>query len=84
MGGLGGVGGRAGEEVLLVRGERGFDLIGVRGDGLGELRAVEHGRVGTLAFTRTVAAQLRDHDDREQFLAGLDLILAGIRGRSDR
>jgi len=27
---------------------------------------------------------LRDHDDREQFLAGLDLILAGIRGRSDR
>ena len=36
------------------------------------------------AFTRTVAAQLRDHDDREQFLAGLDLILAGIRGRSDR
>jgi AcrR family transcriptional regulator len=34
------------------------------------------------AFTRTVAAQLRDHDDREQFLAGIDLILAGIR--SDR
>jgi AcrR family transcriptional regulator len=29
-------------------------------------------------FTRTVAAQLRDHDDREQFLAGIDLILAGI------
>jgi len=25
---------------------------------------------------------LRDHDDREQFLAGIDLILAGIR--SDR
>jgi hypothetical protein len=34
------------------------------------------------AFTRTVAAQLCDHDDREQFLAGIDLILAGIR--SDR
>ena len=33
-------------------------------------------------FTRAVAAQLRDHDDREQFLAGIDLILAGIR--SDR
>ena len=31
------------------------------------------------AFTRTVAAQLRDHDDREQFRAGIDLILAGIR-----
>jgi AcrR family transcriptional regulator len=25
-----------------------------------------------------MAAQLRDHDDREQFLAGVDLILAGI------
>ena len=31
------------------------------------------------AFTRTVAAQLRDHDDREQFLAGIGLILGGIR-----
>ncbi|HXJ23064.1 MAG TPA: TetR family transcriptional regulator [Polyangia bacterium] len=30
-------------------------------------------------FVRQVAPQLRDHDDREQFLAGIDLILAGIR-----
>jgi AcrR family transcriptional regulator len=30
------------------------------------------------AFTRIVADQLRDHDDREEFLAGIDLILAGI------
>ena len=29
-------------------------------------------------FVRRVAAQLREHDDREQFLAGIDLILAGI------
>src|SRR6202044_516913 len=29
-------------------------------------------------FARQVAAQLREHDDREQFLAGIDLILAGI------
>jgi len=29
-------------------------------------------------FTRNVADQLRDHDDRAQFLAGIDLILAGI------
>ena len=35
------------------------------------------------SFTRTVAGRLRDHDDREQFLAGIDLILAGI-GRPDR
>jgi hypothetical protein len=27
---------------------------------------------------RQVAAQLAGHDDREQFLAGIDLILAGI------
>jgi hypothetical protein len=25
-----------------------------------------------------VATQLREHEDREQFLAGIDLILAGI------
>jgi AcrR family transcriptional regulator len=29
-------------------------------------------------FMHQVATQLRDHDDREQFLAGIDLILAGI------
>ncbi len=29
-------------------------------------------------FTRAVADQVRDHDDREQFLAGIDLILLGI------
>jgi AcrR family transcriptional regulator len=29
-------------------------------------------------FLRQVASQLREHDDREQFLAGLDLVLAGI------
>jgi AcrR family transcriptional regulator len=29
-------------------------------------------------FVHRVAAQLREHDDRDQFLAGIDLILAGI------
>ncbi|RZI97948.1 MAG: TetR family transcriptional regulator [Brevundimonas sp.] len=29
-------------------------------------------------FTRSIAAQLREHDDRAEFLAGVDLILAGI------
>ncbi|GAA3091942.1 hypothetical protein ACFQ0X_03305 [Streptomyces rectiviolaceus] len=33
------------------------------------------------AFTRSVAGQLRDHDDRVEFLAGIDLILAGISAR---
>jgi AcrR family transcriptional regulator len=35
-------------------------------------------------FTRSVAGQLRTHDDRQDFLAGIDLILGGIasaRGR---
>jgi AcrR family transcriptional regulator len=31
-------------------------------------------------FTRSVAAQLRTHDDRMDFLAGIDLVLRGIRG----
>ncbi|HEY1914703.1 MAG TPA: helix-turn-helix domain-containing protein [Streptosporangiaceae bacterium] len=30
-------------------------------------------------FVRQVAAQVPEHDDREQFLTGIDLILAGIR-----
>jgi AcrR family transcriptional regulator len=32
----------------------------------------------TYPFTRKVANQLRKHDDRAEFLAGVDLILAGI------
>ncbi|WP_410672863.1 TetR/AcrR family transcriptional regulator C-terminal domain-containing protein [Amycolatopsis sp. cmx-4-68] len=31
---------------------------------------------------RALAAQLREHDDREQFLAGIDLVLAGIAAGS--
>jgi hypothetical protein len=29
-------------------------------------------------FTRAVAKQVRDHDDRAEFLAGVDIILTGI------
>ncbi|MBD3003078.1 TetR family transcriptional regulator [Streptomyces sp. 5-10] len=29
-------------------------------------------------FIRAVAAEMREHDDREQFLAGIDLVLTGI------
>ncbi|MCX5515888.1 TetR/AcrR family transcriptional regulator [Kaistia algarum] len=29
-------------------------------------------------FVHRIAAKMRDHDDREQFLAGIDLLLAGI------
>ena len=34
-------------------------------------------------FLRRVSAQLPGHDDREQFLAGIDLILAGITTARD-
>ncbi|MFF8594017.1 TetR/AcrR family transcriptional regulator [Streptomyces sp. NPDC015220] len=33
------------------------------------------------AFTRDVAGQLREHDDRVEFLAGIELILTGITAR---
>ena len=33
------------------------------------------------SFTRTIGDQMREHDDREQFLAGIDLALAGITAR---
>jgi hypothetical protein len=32
-------------------------------------------------FVHRIAAQFTEHDDREQFLAGIDLILAGIAAR---
>jgi len=35
-------------------------------------------------FTRSVAAQLREHDDRADFVAGLDLILDGIAAQRQR
>jgi uncharacterized protein (DUF1501 family) len=34
------------------------------------------------AFTRTLTEQLRVHDDRAEFLAGIDLILAGMMAPS--
>ena len=35
-------------------------------------------------FARSVAGQIRDHDDRVDFLAGIDLILCGIKSSRDR
>jgi AcrR family transcriptional regulator len=48
------------------------ELLGAEADRWAGLDAAE------FPFLRDVAAQLGDHDDREQFLAGIDLILAGI------
>ena len=36
---------------------------------------------GAYPFTRSMAMQLREHDDRADFVAGLDLILDGIAAR---
>lgn len=33
-------------------------------------------------FVRSIADQLRDHDNRTEFFAGIDLILAGISARA--
>jgi AcrR family transcriptional regulator len=35
-------------------------------------------------FTRNVATQLREHDDRSEFLAGIDLILVGVAAAGER
>jgi hypothetical protein len=36
---------------------------------------------GEYPFTRSVTGQLRAHDDRMDFLAGIDLILGGLARR---
>lgn len=38
----------------------------------------------TYPFTRSMAGPLGAHDDRADFLAGIDLILGGIRGKAPR
>jgi AcrR family transcriptional regulator len=35
-------------------------------------------------FARSIARQIRDHDDRMDFLAGIDLILSGIKSSRGR
>ena len=50
--GFGGEPRAPGEERLLVLGQGGFDVVGMCGDGLAELGAVEHGEVGALPGER--------------------------------
>lgn len=47
-------------------------MLGVAARAWEELDPVEY------PFVRAVADRMREHDDREQFLAGIDLVLAGI------
>ncbi|WP_213817081.1 TetR family transcriptional regulator [Glaciihabitans sp. dw_435] len=41
-------------------------------------RWTERHDAATYPFAHRAAAQLREHDDREQFLAGIDILVAGI------
>lgn len=54
------------------------EFLGVMARAWAELDAQEY------AFTRSMAGPLRDHDDRAEFLAGIDLILAGMTAAKKR
>lgn len=63
--------GVAGQNAANARRADGRDRASFLG-GLADRWAADEG-----SFLRRVAPQLRDHDDRQQFLAGVDLVLAG-------
>jgi AcrR family transcriptional regulator len=69
---LGVAGQNAANARARVPGASRAELLGAEADLWAGLDAAE------FPFLRDVASQLGDHDDREQFLAGIDLILAGI------
>lgn len=69
-----GVAGQNAANGKLAR-EQGFD----RSKFLGEVSAAWSALdPDAYPFTRSVAGQMRDHDDRVDFVAGIDLILGGI------
>lgn len=75
-----GVGGQNAANRLSAR-TRDLD----RDDFLGEVADAWAGlEEADYPFMRSVAAQMRDHDDRADFLAGVDLILAGIQAGAGR
>jgi AcrR family transcriptional regulator len=75
-----GVGGQNAANGQFAR-ARGLD----RSDFLGEMSTVwSQLDPDEYPFTRSVATQLRDHDDRIDFLAGIDLILRGIESLQPR
>lgn len=70
-----GVGGQNAANGQLARAQQidRLDFLGSVATAWSELDA------GDYPFTRSLADKLRSHDDREDFLAGLDLILSGIK-----
>lgn len=71
-----GVGGQnaANRQLAQARGAERADFLGGVADAWALLDAQAY------PFTRSVAGQLREHDDRADFLAGVELILGGIAG----
>ncbi|MEV1026077.1 TetR/AcrR family transcriptional regulator C-terminal domain-containing protein [Streptomyces sp. NPDC050264] len=71
--------GAAGQNAANTASGRELGPDADRGEFLdGVSRAWEELDPDAYPFTRAVADQMRDHDDREQFLAGITLILTGI------
>ncbi|MFI6345070.1 TetR/AcrR family transcriptional regulator [Streptomyces sp. NPDC050560] len=71
--------GAAGQNAANTATARALGPAPDRGEILGSVaRAWEGLDAEEYPFTRAVGDQLRAHDDREQFLAGIDLILAGV------
>ncbi len=69
--------GVAGQNAANTRIARERNLV--RGDFLDAVAAQWAALDGeAFAFTRSIAPQLRDHDDRLDFLAGIDVILDGV------
>ncbi|HEY4056184.1 MAG TPA: TetR family transcriptional regulator [Kofleriaceae bacterium] len=57
---------------LAVPAESREEYIGSQADRWKQLGAAE------FPFLRSIASQLRKHDDRDEFLAGIDIIVAGL------
>ncbi|WP_030902371.1 TetR/AcrR family transcriptional regulator [Streptomyces sp. NRRL F-5126] len=76
--------GAAGQNVANTESARALGPGADRGEFLGTVSAAwKRLDPDDYPFTRAVADQARAHDDREQYLAGIDLLLAGIdAGRS--
>jgi AcrR family transcriptional regulator len=66
--------------ILGAAGQNAANARGAVGDRTEFLDSVARSWAGLddHPFLREVAAEVRGHDDREQFLAGIDLVLAGI------
>ncbi|MBP0456907.1 TetR/AcrR family transcriptional regulator [Streptomyces montanisoli] len=77
--------GAAGQNVANTESARALGPEADRGDFLGTVSAAwKRLDPDDYPFTRAVAEQARTHDDREQFLAGVDLLLTGINAGHPR